>query len=59
MEANKISNHSRNDYSQNGEDGIIEYILNKIPNRESWCVEFLAVNGLFLSNTFSLIENKR
>jgi hypothetical protein len=59
MENKLISNYSRNEYSQNGEDGIIEYILNKLPIRDNWCVEFGAVDGIYLSNTFNLIKNKK
>ncbi len=45
-------------YSQSGEDGIIEKILETIPKNDKWCIEFGAWDGLFLTNTRHLIENK-
>lgn len=48
--------HGRNVYSQVGEDGIIEKILELIPKKDKWCVEFGAWDGLHLSNTRNLIE---
>jgi hypothetical protein len=47
-----------NIYSQNGEDGIIEKILEMIPDRDKWCVEFGAWDGIYLSNVKYLIDNK-
>ena len=44
-------------YSQTGEDGIIEKILQTLPKRDNWCVEFGAWDGMFLSNSRNLIEN--
>jgi hypothetical protein len=46
-----------NVYSQFGEDGIIKKILDVIPNKNYWCVEFGAWDGKHLSNTRNLIEN--
>jgi hypothetical protein len=54
-----LFNHlKKNIHSQNGEDGLIEYILNKIPDKDSWCCEFGAWDGKYLSNTFNLVQNK-
>nr|VFK56242.1 MAG: hypothetical protein BECKTUN1418F_GA0071002_10832 [Candidatus Kentron sp. TUN]VFK61659.1 MAG: hypothetical protein BECKTUN1418D_GA0071000_115613 [Candidatus Kentron sp. TUN]VFK62495.1 MAG: hypothetical protein BECKTUN1418E_GA0071001_10812 [Candidatus Kentron sp. TUN] len=50
--------YRRNVYSQTGEDGIIEKILDIIPRNDKWCVEFGAWDGSFLSNTRHLIEHK-
>ena len=47
-----------NVYSQNGEDGIIDAILSKLPALNRWCVEFGAWDGIYLSNTRNLIENR-
>ncbi|GAB5511094.1 MAG: hypothetical protein Rhims3KO_24950 [Hyphomicrobiales bacterium] len=53
-----LSEHAFNEYSQFGEDGIIDTILSKICNKDRWCVEFGAWDGVHLSNTFNLIKNK-
>lgn len=45
-------------YSQTGEDGIIEKILDVLPENDKWCVEFGAGDGIVLSNTRNLIVNK-
>ncbi len=50
--------HQRNVYSQSGEDGIIEKILEILPDNDKWCVEFGAWDGLHVSNTRNLIESK-
>ena len=49
-----------NNYSQNGEDGIIQEIILRLKNKISkdpWCVEFGAWDGNHMSNTFNLIKN--
>lgn len=53
-----LSEHKRDVYSQTGEDGIIEKILDIIPDNDKWCIEFGAWDGLFLTNTRNLIESK-
>jgi hypothetical protein len=54
-ESTWLLEHKRNEYSQTGEDGIIEKILQVLPNNDKWCVEFGAWDGIFLSNTRHLI----
>lgn len=54
----QYSQFARNEYSQFGEDGIIEHVLARIPNNDNWCVEFGAWDGIHLSNTFNLVKNK-
>ena len=49
----------RNVHSLTGEDGIIEKILEILPCKDKWCVEFGAWDGLFMTNTRNLIESKR
>ncbi|HVZ95155.1 MAG TPA: hypothetical protein VG797_11665 [Phycisphaerales bacterium] len=48
----------RDVHSQTGEDGIIEAILDTLPARDGWCVEFGAWDGLHLTNTRHLIESR-
>ncbi len=49
--------HKRDVHSQSGEDGVIEQVLRLIPDRDNWCVEFGAWDGLYLTNTRHLIES--
>lgn len=44
--------------SQAGEDGLIQYLCNKINIEKGWCVEFGAWDGKHLSNTYTLINKK-
>ena len=53
-----LSEYKRDVYSQSGEDGIIEKILELLPEKDKWCVEFGAWDGISLSNTRNLIESK-
>lgn len=52
-----LLNHQSSTYSQSGEDGIIDKILETLPERDRWCVEFGALDGVSLSNTRNLIEH--
>jgi hypothetical protein len=45
-------------YSQWGEDGIIEEILNRIQTNNKFYIKFGASDGFWLSNTANLRENK-
>ncbi len=47
--------HSLNIYSQSGEDGILEKIIEMLPEIDKWCVEFGAADGIWCSNTRNLI----
>jgi hypothetical protein len=44
-------------FSQAGEDGVIAKILDLLPARDRWCVEFGAWDGILYSNTRHLIES--
>lgn len=52
-----INLHEKKVYSQNGEDGIIEYIFSNIGTTNKFCVEFGVGNG-FECNTVYLQEEK-
>jgi hypothetical protein len=45
-------------FSQSGEDGIIERILEVIGGLDRWCVEFGAWDGLHFSNCANLLRNR-
>jgi hypothetical protein len=47
-----------NIYSETGEDGIIKKILEILPSKDKWCVEFGAWDGQDASNTRNLIINE-
>lgn len=46
----------RNDFSQNGEDGIIEELFRRIGIEAKTCCEFGAWDGIYLSNCRRLID---
>ncbi len=50
--------YKNNVHSQNGEDGIIEELLKRLNITSGWVCEFGAWNGIYLSNTFNLVEKK-
>lgn len=61
LDVANLVNYKKNFYSQNGEDGILIYILdwlrsNNVPVGK-WCCEFGAWDGKHLSNTFNLVES--
>ncbi len=51
--------YKRDVYSQTGEDGIIAKIIEMLPCKDKWCVEFGAADGVLFSNTTNLIENEK
>ena len=59
MDSNKfdINLHEKKIYSQNGEDGILEFIFSKIGTTNKFSVEFGVGNG-FECNTVYLLEKK-
>lgn len=52
-----LAQHQADIYSQSGEDGVTRKILELLPDRDHWCVEFGAWDGLHLSNSRNLIEH--
>lgn len=47
----RLEGRQRNDFSQFGEDGLIEAVFERIGETNRWCFEVGAANGEFLSNT--------
>jgi hypothetical protein len=45
-------------HSQNGEDGIISALLERLPTRDKWVVEFGAWDGVHLSNSRHFIADQ-
>ena len=59
MYSNNFYNEFKKDiHSQNGEDGIIEELLNRLQIKKGWVCEFGAWDGIHLSNTFNLVKTK-
>jgi hypothetical protein len=58
---NSLSEYKYNNYSQNGEDGILEEILKRLGDfgvsLDKYCCEFGAWDGIFYSNTYNLVKN--
>lgn len=48
--------YKKNIYSQNGEDGVIQELFNRLNIQDGWVCEFGAWDGVYLSNTFNLIK---
>jgi hypothetical protein len=56
--ANRLTEYAENVTSQNGEDGMIRELLERLGIRSGWAVEFGAWDGRHLSNTFSLWHDR-
>jgi hypothetical protein len=51
-----------NIHSQNGEDGVVAEIVRRtglVVNKDFWCVEFGAWDGMYLSNVFALVQSNQ
>jgi hypothetical protein len=55
---NSILKNKYNIFSQNGEDGIIDYIFTKLNIHKGTFIEFGAWDGKYLSNSYNLFLNK-
>lgn len=56
----RLDYFKHNSHSQNGEDGVIYELIKRIGllvDKDFWCVEFGAWDGVHLSNTFDLVES--
>ena len=54
-----LNNFKKKIFSQNGEDGIVEEILNRLGGSlDKICCEFGAWDGIHLSNIYNLVKNK-
>lgn len=51
----KLLSHRKTFFSREGEDGLLAYVLSKIPDKTGWCVEFGAWDGKSDSNTYYFI----
>ena len=54
----RLADHKRTVTSQDGEDGIVEFIFDRLGVEKGLCVEFGAWDGKHLSNTWNLWHNK-
>lgn len=55
---NPLAAFARNVTSNGGEDGIIEKIFDIVGAENNWCVELGALDGVYDSNSWNLINNK-
>lgn len=53
----RLLSHRKTFYSHQGEDGLLAYILSKIPDKTGWCVELGAWDGKSESNTYHFISH--
>jgi len=57
MNSNGFLKYRRNKYSQNGEDGVIAEIMNRMNICSGWFCEFGAWDGKYGSNTYALLRS--
>ena len=54
----QLQQSERKVFSQHGEDGVIEELLQYIPSKHNFLVEFGAHDGIYMSNSRYLIKDK-
>jgi hypothetical protein len=54
---NVLIRHAKVITSQDGEEGVLRHVLEKIGVRHGWCVEFGAWDGQYNANTWDLVRN--
>jgi len=54
----KLLRHRKRFFSRQGEDGLLAFVLSKIPDKTGWCVEFGAWDGKSESNTYYFISQQ-
>jgi hypothetical protein len=54
----KLLSYRKRYFSKRGEDGLLAFVLSKIPDRTNWCVEFGAWDGKSESNTYYFISQQ-
>ena len=54
----KLLSYRKSFFSQQGEDGLLVFILSKIPDKTNWCVELGAWDGKSESNTYYFISQQ-
>jgi len=54
----KLLSHRKKFFSKQGEDGLLAFVLSKIPDKTGWCVEFGAWDGKSESNTYYFISQQ-
>jgi hypothetical protein len=54
----RLLNHRKTFFSQYGEDGVLAFVLSKIPDTTGWCVELGAWDGKYKSNTYYFISQQ-
>jgi hypothetical protein len=53
-----LRDYQANTYSQCGEDGVLEEIIQRLGLADLWCCEFGAWDGRLASNTFNLVQKR-
>jgi hypothetical protein len=54
----KLLSHRKIFFSHQGEDGLLAFVLSKIPDKTGWCVELGAWDGKSESNTYYFISHQ-